>query len=499
MIFYANFSVIDDHTLVSTLFNNQAIPFFIMPEIGRYFPLDGFDLNIVARIFGVNAMYFYAFSATCGLIAIFALYKALKLVLDSSLYAKVLIILFLLTPAFITSFLRLFVPEKFESIFFGIFICFYILFLRKPKILYAIIALVCGSVALYYKEVAFIMLGGFAFFHFIFSFKNSRLGVKVLDIALMLSSFIWLVCYYIFVLSVKSTSGSYGDTPYNKLIVFAKNVLNYALSEPFLVLGLGSILLYRIYLVCFKKDSIKPFLDSALIASSLHMLAYFALNIYSFHYPLPAYIFALFPLGYYFRAYFKQPFIKGIFIISLSIYVLNSLPSFLYQLNHYKAVPNNYQETLSFLNSYLKEHPKTSLYLENVNRASNVEVYHSFAKNLEFLGNTSFDMKSDIGIDNTLLGAEKKDSKYSVFRSNAIVPKEAGDLVIVTPYGSKAFSKRDDYELMFEATNGFNMPLLSIKTIMKLALSKVLKGDSEIMLSSNAYALPIHFYVYRVR
>ncbi|RDU64705.1 hypothetical protein [Helicobacter sp. MIT 14-3879] len=427
------------------------------------------------------------------------LFKTLKIILESNYLSILLITILLLSPAFITSFLRLFVPEKFESVFFGIFIFAYLYFIKNNKNIYFILALLSGNIALYYKEVAFIMLGSFAFFNFIFSFRISNLKQKLLDLSLMLSSLMWIIIYYVIIILNKTTSGSYGDTPYNKLIVFIKNVMNYILIEPFLIIGVFGILAYRIYLITFRDNKINPFLDSALLASFLHILSYFILNIYSFHYLLPTYIFAIFPLGYYFRSYFRVIFIKIIFIISLILYLLNSIPAFLYQLNHYKAVPNNFQESIAFLDNYLKNNPNTTIYLEGVNRASNIEVYHSFIKNLEFLGHNNFDMKSDIGIDNEILGKENKDCKYSVFKSNAIIPKSSGDLVILTPYTSKPFKENNNYEKIFEATNGFNLPLLGIKSLIKLALSKIIKDNNEIVLSNNIYSLPIHFSIYRVK
>ncbi|MGX3010950.1 hypothetical protein ACWIUD_05215 [Helicobacter sp. 23-1044] len=498
MIYRANFGIIDDHTLLSTLHLGANIPPSIMPEIGRFFPLNAFDLNIISKFFGINASAFYAFSALGALVLIICLYRTLNYYLNS-LLSMLIITAFLCTPAFITAFLRLFVPEKFESIFFGIFLICYIYFLRQNSKFSALIAIISATIALYYKEPAFIMLGGFAFFHFIFSFKTSTLWQKILDILLCISAFIWIVAYYFIVIANKSTSGNYGDTPYNQLIVFAKISLNYLLTEPFLFIGVFGVVAYRIYLVVYKKEQINALLDALLLGAMLYLLAYLVLKIYSFHYPLPAYIFALLPLGYYFYAYFRAKFVKIIFYICIILYVLNALPSFLYQLNHYKAVPNNFATTISFLGNYLSQNPTTNIYLEGVNRASGVEVYHSFAKNLVHLGHSEFDLLSDIGVDNILLGKSDADSAYSVFKSNAMVEKKSGDLVVLTPFNTREFKGAESYELLFTSTQGFNLPLLNIKSMLKIIALKFVGENSEVILASNVYALPIHFSVYRVK
>ena len=492
---FQNFGVIDDHILVDTLFIGKQIPLFVLPEIGRFYPLDGQDLNILSFLFSVDANVFYIFSAIFAFVLICCLFVSLNYILKSKIYSMLWILLLLLSPAFSTSFLRLFVPEKLESVFFAIFIYAFIRFHIGNKISFFILAIIAANFALYYKETAFIMLFTFAFFHILFCYKKYIKQVLILDLLLIFSCVVWVICYFVFVLSVKTTSGYYGDTPYGFIIVFLKNITNYTLSEPFLFLGVFVLLFFRIYLVVFKKMKINPILDSMLLASAIHSLAYFVLNIYSFHYPLPAYIFALAPIAFYFREYFRFLFVKILLSVCIFIFIFNQLPAFVYQFNHYKAVPNNFQRTIDFLDSYIKDNPHTAIYLDGVNRASSGEVYASFIKNLEFKGNVDFDFRSDLPIDNVLLGAENRDSKYSVFRSNKIIDKQSGDLVVFTPYSTKVLDS-NHYELLFYSDYGFNIPFLGIKSILK---SFFVSNSNDLILSQNINMLPIHFSVYRVK
>ena len=498
IILKANFGVIDDHTLINTLLQNKPIPFFIYVDSGRYYPLDAFDLNILNYFFGVNPYAFYAFSTFGALVLIICLFKSLNLVLDSKNISALLIILILTSPAFATAFLRLFVPEKFESVLFAIFIFFYILYKKDASLFSFFMSFICGSLALYYKEIAFIALGSFAFFNFIFTLKNANKKSKILDILLMLSALFWLLIYFVIVVLNKTSSTSYGDTPYNQYIVMIKNLFNYSLNDPFLFIGIFSLVFYRIYLVCIKKHKIHPLQDSALLASFLHSLAYLKLNMWAFHYPLPAYIFGVFAIGFYFREYFRVLFIRLVFFLCLALYILNQLPTFLHEFNHYKFVPINFNNTISFLDSYLKQNPKSNIHLYGVNRASNGEVYASFAKYLESRGNLEFDLRSNVDPDNFLLAIPQKDSKYSVFKSMENIDPKEGDLVVLSPYTSILvdYSMLESYELLYSSSIGFNMPLLNIKTLMKYF---ALKYSNNLVISKNLFYASTSFSVYKVK
>lgn len=83
----ADFSVIDDHTLLSTLFVGKDIPFFIHPDIGRFYPLDGQELNILSAVFGVKANVFYMFNALCVFVVILCLQYAIRVFLQE-IYAR---------------------------------------------------------------------------------------------------------------------------------------------------------------------------------------------------------------------------------------------------------------------------------------------------------------------------------------------------------------------------------------------------------------------------
>lgn len=511
---WAHFSVIDDHTFTKTLFVGEPIPLFIFADIGRFFPLDGQEWNILSAIFTPEASVFYAFNAICLIVVMWCLrYVLFRFTAHHTqscntpylVYGALLLCLF--SPAFITAWLRLFVPERMEFVFCSLFLAsyMYVVYARMSARAWIFLALgvVCANLALYYKETAFAMLGAFGFAHFVLDYKNSSKITKIFDIALVLSSAVWLLVYAVVVLAQKQGSGSYGDTPYNQLIVMTKVVFNYILQEPFLFVAIPCFVLYRIYQVFVKKSPFLPLLDSALIAALVLCAEYIALKIGDIHYPLPAYVFGLIGLVGIGMYYWRARIIRAIYVLCLVIFVGNSAFMSLYQIAFYKLVPNNFQDTLHFLSDYITQNPDTRIYLEGVNRASGVEVYHSFGAWLSFYGASKFDLYSDTAVDNVLLGKEKPNSPYSVFRSNAIVPKQSGDIVVLTPYTRDSITTdslaelESKYELLHRSDFGYEIPRLGFKAFIKALMRDRVQG--EMILSQNAFGLPLYFYVYKVR
>ena len=510
----ADFSVIDDHTLLSTLFVGKDIPLFIIPDIGRFFPLDGQELNILSAVFGVKASVFYMFNALCVFVVVLCLQYALRVFLQEIAYSHSLsvkinliyfvLFLLLVSPAFSTSWLRLFVPERMEFVFLSIFLMCYAYVLKHKQ---AIFALICGiisaNIALYYKETAFAMIGAFAFVMLVCGYRNFSVQIRIFNLVLLLSSIVWLVVYYYVVLLNKQGDGFYGETPYNALLMIGKTLFSGFLNEPFLYGVVFVGLLHRIYMVFVKKSAFNPLLDSSVVASAILLLEYIVLRLGSLHYPLPAYIFALVVIGY-FLGKWRWHRVGKVFLWFISIiFISNTLFMFIYYFAHYKFVPVNFQSTLGFVSQYTQENPHTRIYLEGVDRASNVEVYHSFGAWLLHYKAEDFDLMSDRAVDERFYREENTKAQWSVFKNNEIVPKRSGDIVIITPFSAEILnidSLTQQYELLFVADYGYNVPLLGLKSFLKNAFVWFgITKDNDMILGQNIYGLPLHFYVMRVR
>lgn len=518
----ADFSVIDDHTLLSTLFVGKDIPFFIIPDIGRFFPLDGQELNILSAVFGVKASVFYMFNALCVFVVVLCLQYAIRVFLQEITHREALtssypppplqinnityivLLSLLLSPAFSTSWLRLFVPERMEFVFLSVFLLCYAYVLRHKQ---ATFALICGiisaNIALYYKETAFAMIGAFAFVMLVCGYRKFSTQIRIFNLLLLLSSVVWLVVYYYVVLLNKQGDGFYGETPYNALLMIGKTLFSGFLNEPFLYGVVFVGLMYRIYMVFVKKSAFNPLLDSSIVASAILLLEYIVLRLGSLHYPLPAYIFALIVIGY-FLGKWRWHRVGRVFLWFVGIiFISNALFVFIHFFAHYKFVPVNFQSTLGFVSQYTQENPHTRIYLEKVDRASNVEVYYSFGKWLLHYKAEDFDLMSDRAVDERLFFEEDANAMWSVFKNNEIVPKRSGDIVIITPFTAEILnmdSLMERYELLFVADYGYNVPLLGLKSFLKNAFVWLgMTKDNDMILGQNIYGLPLHFYVMRVR
>ena len=517
IVYNANLSVIDDHTLLNTILKGEKIPLFIIPEIGRFFPLAGFELNIIS-LFSLSPTAFYIFNSFQFIVLVFLFYKMIyKIGGKDRINLSILTILILiLTPGFVTAWLRLFVPERNVLFFLTIFLFFFLKYQETSKIQYAIYAVLSANIALYYKEPVFIMLGSFAFFYLLFGWRENNIQQKILNFLLIVSSLIFFLLYF-FIVYLNRGDVLYGKTNINYFIQFFKIAFNYALSDPVLILIVLPLAIYRTYVI-IKSRKAQPLYDSLLFSSVIYVLIFFKLNIFSYHYLLPAYIFGIFGSFYYIvnEGLYKKLIIKLLLFLSLIFLVFSSLPNSLHLISHYKNVPNNYQKTLDFLRNYISaEYNKgyrTSIFLDGVNRNTGVEIYHSFIKFLEYKGLTpvQFDMKTNED-DNNILAFVKRDknSPYTVEKQANSSQLMCGDLVIVSPYTTKYIDLKKseinkmnkDFDLLFKTNSFMEIPNLGIKSLVKYLFIKkrYLEDKSGAILFKNIFGLPLDFYVFKMK
>jgi hypothetical protein len=510
LIARANFGVVDDHSFITTIFVGKWLDFFIIPGNGRFFPLDAQEYNLVS-VMSNSAIAFYSFNALELVIVVFIFYKLFSLLtLSHKHWYLVFVVLgmLLLSPGFVTAWFRLFVPERNALFFFILFLFSYFNYQRKESVLTGLFGLLFANLALYYKEPGFLMLGTFVFCHLIFGWKVLKPNQKIFDFLLLGSSFIFILVYY-FVVYRNIGKVLYGEIPYSQVLLFVKNIINYILIDPFLIFVLPLLIMYRIYLVCFKQSGKEPIYDSLLIASFVYVLVFLKLNMCAYHYLLPAYAFGITGMVYFL---FKQEYLKHVFLkvtvsIGLIIFFSSLLPAGLHLISYYKNVPTNFQRTLDYLEAYIPtQNHRVNIYLDGVNRGSNTEVYHSFIAFLNFRGldDKAFDFKSDLASDNKLLfSAGDPTSLYAVFQTNATTAPESGDLFILTPYSLKLFENRylveigQHYELLYHAKSLIPIPNMSAKTLIKyILLGNVSNVSNEAMMNNNIFDTPLDFYVF---
>jgi hypothetical protein len=515
----ANFSVIDDHILLSTLLSGGKWRLYIFPELGRFFPLNGYEYNILSNI-SVSPSFFYSYNAVQFIIFCFLMYKLLLDLLGGKwkLTSILVILAFIFTPGFTTAWFRLFVGERNVIFFLTVFIFTFLRFQSHQKIGYAIVGFVSANIALYYKEPVFLLIGGLGFFHLVFGWRNLNIKQKVFDVSLLFSALVF-VLFYLFVVYFKRGGVLYGEFDINPLIAFIKNAFNYTLNDPFIILLLFPLYFYRIYLF-IKRRELHYVFDSLLLVSVIYSLVFFLLNMFTYYYLLPVYAFAIPSVLYFWvnQKLYRQVLFKILLATTGFFLLFSSLPTAIHFISHYKNVANNYQKTLQFLTDYIhtehKKGRKVSIFLDGVNRNESMEIYESFIKYLEFKGlqPSEFDFKTNEDDSGFLkfLGAylshNKTLARYTVFQQSSKSEIQKGDLIVLTPYTKQYISldKREikhlqsKYKLIFRTYSYAEVPYLSIKTLIKSIFRPYKNGlsKSRMMITENILGLPLDFYVF---
>jgi hypothetical protein len=354
------------------------------------------------------------------------------------------------------------------------------------------------------------MLGAFGFFHLASAWNTLNVRQKLFDTLLIGSATIFIVIYYCMVY-LKRGAVLYGDTPYDPVVLFAKNVANYFLSDPFLMVLLFGLLAYRAYEVATKKKRLESVYDAALLAGASYVLVLLKLNLWAYRYLLPAYAFAILGLVHFVAGarYVKKPVLKLAVVISLALYLASALPVALHLISFNKNGPRNFKNALVFLTDYIKrDGRRVGIHLDGVNRGSGLEVYRSFGIYLlhQGLNADQFDLKSESPSDNALLFSQGESTNpFTVFRDAGATHIEAGELLIVTPYTFKFIDRKylksveENYELLYRAESTWVVPNIGLKSLARYYVMRLRDGSSssnEVIHSSNVFGWP-DYYIFR--
>ena len=510
----AKFGVIDDYLFLNTILSGRRLDFFIVPAVGRFFPLTGQEYNIVSFFSSLPSI-FYVYNMFQFVVVIYLIYKILAVYVIDKINRKSItfgiILLMIFSPGFVTAWFRLFVGERSMLMFFLIFFLLYLLYQKKQKYVYLACGLLAANLALYYKEPSFLMLGGFTFFHLLSGWKSLNIKQRLFDVLLIVSAITFSLVYF-FVIFTKKGIVNYGDTPYNPIITFIKNMFSYMLSDPFLIVLLLGLFLYRFYEIISRKKKLEPLYDATIFSGVAYVLFFLKFKVFNYHYLLPAYVFSIFGLVHFLirKEYIKKKVCKCLFGVAIVIYIFSALPVSLHLISYYKNVPNTFQDTLGFLTKYInKEEKRVTIYLDGVDRGGGKEIYVSFANYFNYKGlrDIQFDFKSDISSRNSVIFLEgNPESPFTVFHDSGTSQCEAGDLLVLTPYTSKFVDQRylnelkNNYELIYHSKAAFSIPNISIKSLLKYCLMQCNQGQfsDDVMFSNNIFNWP-DFYVFRKR
>ncbi len=491
------------------LYYSSDFPYYDSVDLGRFTPIVSMEYNFVGLFSTSPFAYFLYHSLQFIFFAVLLVFLLRKVTSSFPLIYLTSAFLFLL-PAFTISWFRLQLPERNAIFLFAaLLLCFYA-YLKEERVRYIVFGLLIANLALYYKETAFLVIGGFGFSYLVLSWRSSSLKTKIFACLLWFSSLLYLTLYY-FLIYLHGTPFVLRAKIYNQALVFLKNFLNYAtFSDPILVLLLLPLTFWRAYRVFWRRDPSHPLYDSMLVGASLYVIAYFALGIYGVYYLLPAYIFAIPPLWYYLLPLFRVSRTWNILaFLALFFMVVNAIPAGIHYLTYNKYLPLNFNKTLNFLIQDIEaRHPRNrpSIFLDGVNRGTGAGTYFIFAEFLYSKGLSwdRFDMQSSIEADDPTPLVSKIQPPLTVFGRGPLSPPQKGDYLVITPQSTGDTSKAHreslvkDYELIFQTKSTFAFPRLTLKTLVKYFLARILPDRQKqqgVLLNENLLEQP-DYYVF---
>ncbi|MBO3457601.1 hypothetical protein G7B40_009060 [Aetokthonos hydrillicola Thurmond2011] len=495
LIINPQFWIIDDHVFLNTIQIGKSF-IFVNNENGRFEPLNTQEYYLLSKFFPPTPTLYWAFNAFQLILFTLIVYKIIKRITNNTNFTIITLFFLLLLPGFTLAWSRFIVGERGAIFCSAVFIYSYFSYLEeknfKQSLIPGFISLIFANLALYYKEPTFLAIGTFSFFHLIFSWKTSKLKIKILDILLLISCSVFVIIYIVYV--YLNTSSSYSES--HKVVAHNLNFFSfYKKSDPILLFGLLPFTACRIYQVLVKKRPVEPIYDSMLLAATIYVSVFFRFHIYSQYYLLPAYIFAIPALVFFFTKVEKNLTAwRRWSVIALAGFLLTTtLPQGFNNLISHKNETINFNQMLSFIvHDITTRYPnqRASIFLDGVSRGTGIELYHSLAEFLEYRGLTTqqFNLKSDLPIDNHLLFSQERanpPSPYTVFQTDNVEQISTGDYLLVTPYSTKPFSPsylaslKQNYELLFQTHSQFSIEIANLfEVIKKYVLKKNIASDS---------------------
>lgn len=513
----ANFGPTDDVAFIKTVM--RGLPVLAWgPEsiaLGRFAPVGAQEFNLLLLLdlpkspyamFAINVLQF------CIVMAL--LITLLRVITKRTGVIVAIIAAFLLLPGSTISWFRLSVGERDMVFYLAIFVFSYLRFQRSDSWVSMLLALLAGNAVIYCKEPMFMAMGLLAGTHLVATWKSSTPQQRALDGLLMLSAVVFIVLYY-FLVHLHRGPHLYSDTQFNAMIVFAKNLANYAFfSDPVIVLVLWPFTVWRLFLLLRSKGAGYSVYDSLLLAGSAYGGAYLLLNMYQPYYLLPAYVFAIPGLAYYFaRGAFGGRIWKWIGAGVAAVMVLNTIPAGIHYLSRNKYLAVNYNATVDFMTQDIRSrHPneQARIFLDGVDRGEGLGSYYILGEFLKYRGlpRAAFDLASNreaVCKDCPIAVSWDLSDDYTVYKRDALPEIKSGDYLIVTPDANTQMdeaylrSLENEYQLAFKTESDFSVPLITVKTAVK-SLLLTLSGsniDRELMVGRNLRNDPDYFVYVR--
>lgn len=529
--------------LMSDISRTQLIT--SLADSGRFYPLYRVEWDLLSKII-IDPFLFYAFNFIEALIACYLLYHITKNYSNRHI-GLLLTFTLILTPAFVTSFYRLGVPDK--NSFFLFVIGFY--FIQKSlskynhlkkDCLYILTAFVSINLALYFKEPGFILVSIFAL---VFNFlnywynkqmyeqkKNKILAILALSI---ISSFVFLLLYIGFLHTTNSTAtvdsnyaaGFNPDTTFvKKVLLLIQSFIWFLFADPLIVFISPLILILRVLKrkefmqnITIGDNRLNLFIaDSALIAALSYTCFYLFTSIINYHYLLPAYAFLLPALAIYTNILVNNKTlrqqmlprtekVRKLMTFMFTLLIIGSIVTGINQMILLKYIPYNMNNFLDNSVPIIKEDiykkhadQKANLFLLGVDRKQYIELYHSLPTYLRMRGidTNQIDIKSADKVDSGFQPRESLEIYTALQTRNTQIPEE-GDYIVIMPYSRRDEAKminslKEQYKVelqcLYKTENKYFFQLpFPIQIIRQLAKETGMYKSEEVFYWTSGYSL----------
>ena len=321
IVYRAGFLFGDQHQFLTTTALGHILPLsrYVIPELGRFFPLGITDYNVLLLFFSApSATAHYAINAICFVLTALLLYLLCRDILGERSTANETIAaitsLFLLSRVYMV-FLDLIFPERVMTLMIVAFMFFAWRFWQTEQIGYMVGALIATVYMTYCKEPMFGAV--FVFCGVILCFGQHLSKQKKIFLWLLVgNSIIFLALYYLLVYRNIGTAydGSHGET----------NIWNtyfHMLYSQKILLVAIPVLLYRLYAFIAKKDRSHLFFDALLLSGFAYFGACLVLGLNFTYYYFPSVCLMTPPILYFLNYYLKKYWVVGIMSLLCLFYV----------------------------------------------------------------------------------------------------------------------------------------------------------------------------------
>jgi hypothetical protein len=517
IVSWSNFGPTDDVAFMTTVMRDHLLVSYSAESraLGRFAPAGGQEYNLLVWFDLPKSPYvMFAINVAQFAVTMLALIALLRDITPRKSVIAAIIIVFLLLPGSIISWFRLSVGERGMVFYLTIFVFSYLRFLRDGKLGFMAVALLAGNAVIYCKEPMFLAMGAFAFTHLVATWKAGKVRQRTLDGLLIASAVAFIVLYY-FLIYLHRGPHLYSDTHFNPLIVFTKNLSNYAFfSDPVIVLVLWPFTAWRLIRILRTRGADYSVHDSLLLAGTTYSGSYLLLNMYQPYYLLPAYVCAIPALAYHFIHGALNGRVWKWCVASVAVVMLlNTLPAGIHYLSRNKYLAVNYNDTVDFLVRDIRAHHSTGparIFLEGVDPREGLGSYYILGEFLKHRGlpRAEFDLAAngEAACRSCPIAASwDMSDAYTVYSQDKPIEVKTGDYLVITadanmqvdePY---LHSLEQDYQLLFRTTSSLSVPLVTAKTAVKHLLLTASNGniDRELIVGRNLRLDPDYFVYVR--